>query len=86
MMLSNVSNTSNAKRGMKMSQVSTVSAGRIINRNAQTIRRHVNSGILKAEREFPSNDIWIEIDELRRFAKEFNYRFNEELASQLARN
>lgn len=68
-----------------MSQVSTVSAGRIINRSDQTIRRYVKSGDLKAEREGPSKDIWIEIDELRRFAKEFNFRFNEELAAQLAR-
>lgn len=69
-----------------MPQVSTVSAGRIINRSDQTIRRHVHAGALKAEREGPSKDIWIDLDELRRFAEEFNYRFNEELAGQLARS
>jgi len=28
--------------------------------------------------------VWIEVEELRRFAKEFDYRFNEELVSKLA--
>ena len=65
-----------------MPTVSSVTAGRIIRKTSQTIRRFVNLGQLPAWREGPRGTIWIDTDDLRRFAVEYRYRFDEELAAR----
>jgi hypothetical protein len=69
-----------------MSEVSGLSASRIIGVSDQTIRRHVLANRLKARQEGLSATRWIDLDDLREFARRYNYRFNEELAQELARN
>lgn len=69
-----------------MSEVSGVSAGRIVGVSHQTIRRHIVADRLRARREGMSKTWWIDMEELRKFAQTYNYRFNEELAQELARN
>ena len=69
-----------------MPEVSGTSAGRIIGVSDQTIRRHILADRLIARREGLDRTWWIDTNELRKFAQEYNYRFNEELAQQLARN
>lgn len=68
-----------------MPEVSSVNAGRIIYKSGQTIRRHVDSGQLVARREGPRGTIWIDIEELRKFAIKYSYRFNEELVNQITK-
>lgn len=67
-----------------MPEVSSTEAGQIINRSDETIRRHVYGGRLPARREGPRGTIWIEIDDLRKFAAQYQYRFNEDVAEQFS--
>jgi hypothetical protein len=69
-----------------MSEVSGLSAGRIIGVTHTTIRRHILADRLKARRQGLDKTWWIDVDELRKFAQQYNYRFNEQLAQELARN
>lgn len=69
-----------------MPEVSGTSAGRIIGVSDQTIRRHILADRLNARREGLDKTWWIDTEDLRKFAQEYNYRFNEDLAQELARN
>jgi hypothetical protein len=73
-------------KGPIMPEVSSRAAARIIGISDQTVRRHIHAGRLQARREGLGWAYWIELDELRRFTEKYNYRFNEELARELARN
>lgn len=66
-----------------MPEVSSIEAGKIIGRHADSIRRYVRSGQLPARLEGPRGYIWVEIDDLRQFAAEYRFRFDEALARQL---
>lgn len=68
-----------------MPEVSSNDAGRIIGVNSETIRRYVDRGILPARRVGLRGALRIEIEDLRKVAREYQYRFDEELAQQLAR-
>lgn len=68
-----------------MPEVSTIDASRIVNTSDTTIRRHVDDGRLVARREGLRGRIRIDIEELRQFATKYQYRFDDELAGQLAR-
>ena len=68
-----------------MAEVSGPQAAEILNTSHPTIFRRVEDGSLPARREGLRRDIWIEVEELRRFAVKFGYRFNEELAQQYAK-
>lgn len=67
-----------------MPEVSGSHAADIIGVDRSTIRRYVDRGLLKARRAGVRNIVRIEIEDLREFAKEQEFRFNEELAKQLA--
>ena len=67
-----------------MPEVSSDNAGLIIGVTRETIRVHVDGGRLKARREGMRRLIRIEVEELRSFAKKYQYRFDEDLAKQLA--
>lgn len=68
-----------------MPEVSRLNAALIIKTSRETIRRAVNNGELPARREGKMLTMWIEVGELKRWAESYNYRFNEELAKQLAK-
>lgn len=68
-----------------MPEVSSVNAARIINTSDVTIRRYVYGGLLPARRQGLRKIMHIEVDELRKFAQEHQYRFDEKLAAELAK-
>jgi hypothetical protein len=68
-----------------MSEVSAPQAAEILNTSHVTIFRRVEDGMLPARREGVKQRIWIDVSDLRRFAVEQGYRFNEELAASYAR-
>lgn len=68
-----------------MPEVSSREAGDIIGVNSETIRRYVDRGILPARRVGLRGNLRIEIGDLRKVATDYEYRFNEELATQLAK-
>lgn len=67
-----------------MPEVSAREAAQIINVGHMTIRRYVKAGRLPARNEGIRGIIKIEVDDLRQFAERYQYRFNEDLATQLA--
>ena len=68
-----------------MAEVSAPQAAEIISTSHPTIFRRVDDGSLPARREGIKREIWIDVDELRRFAKEYGYRFDEKLAQHYAK-
>lgn len=66
-----------------MPEVSGPTAAKIIGVDESTVRRYVYRGLLKARRAGLRKNIWVEIEDLREFATEQQFRFNEELAKQL---
>jgi excisionase family DNA binding protein len=68
-----------------MAEVSAPQAAEILNTSHPTIFRRVEDGSLPARREGVKREIWIDVEELRRFAKKWEYRFNEELATLYAK-
>jgi hypothetical protein len=66
-----------------MPEVSSADAGRIIETSSETIRRHIGNGLLPARRFGMRGIVRVELDDLRKFAEQYQYRFNERLASQL---
>lgn len=79
------SRTSRKKGGKIMPEVSRIDAARIIGTSRETIRRFVNDGTLPARREGRTKAMWIDVGALRKLAIEYQYRFNDELANQLAK-
>lgn len=67
-----------------MPEVSAREAAQIINVSHTNIHRHVKAKRLPARSEGIRGIVKIEVDDLREFAKRYQYRFNEELATQLA--
>lgn len=67
-----------------MPEVSSTAAAKIIGSNHVTVREHVENGRLPGRRVGLRGVVRIEIDDLREFAKKYQYRFNEELAATLA--
>jgi hypothetical protein len=67
-----------------MPEVSAPHAAEILSTSHPTIFRRVDDGTLPARREGMKREIWIEVDDLRRFAAQNGYRFNEQLADQYA--
>lgn len=66
-----------------MSDVSGPDAAKIIGVDQSTIRRYIYRGLLKARRAGLRKIIRIDIDDLRNFAENHEYRFDEEAAIQL---
>lgn len=67
-----------------MAEVTSQQAAEILSASNPTIWRYVEEGTLPARREGMRRKIWIDVDTLRSFAKEFGYRFNEQMAQQYA--
>ena len=68
-----------------MPEVSSHDAGMIIGVNSETIRRYVDRGILPARRVGLRGKLRIDIEELRKVAVTYQYRFDDKLAAQLAK-
>jgi excisionase family DNA binding protein len=67
-----------------MARVTSPQAAEILSTTQPTINRWVNEGLLPAERRTLRRLILIDIDDLRRFAQNNGYSFDERLASQYA--
>lgn len=65
-----------------MAEVTSTQAAAIINISHMTIHRRVDDGLLKGRRQGLDRQIRVDIDDLRQFATEYGYHFNEELARQ----
>lgn len=65
-------------------EVSAKNAAGIIGTSSKNIWEKVHDGKLKARRQGERRLIFIEVEELRRFAQEYGYRFNEQLARELS--
>jgi hypothetical protein len=67
-----------------MPEVTAPQAAEIIGKHLITIHRKVDEGFLPARQEGTGERkfIYVQIDDLRRFAAEYGYRFNEDIAAQ----
>lgn len=65
-----------------MAEVTAQQAAEILSTSHMTIHRRVDDGTLPARREGMARIVKIEVDDLRRFAKEYGYRFDEAMASR----
>jgi predicted DNA-binding transcriptional regulator AlpA len=67
-----------------MPEVNGPQAAEIIGKSIMTIHRKVNDGTLPARQEGTGKRkfIYIEIDDLRRFAEKYGYRFDEAIAAK----
>ncbi len=68
-----------------MPELSSTDAGRVISVSRQTIVSYVDSGVLPARRMGLRKVIRIDVEELRRTAEKYGYRFDTTLATQLAK-
>jgi len=73
------------KEAQPMPELSTVEAGRVVSMDRETLRRWCVQGLLPARRFGLRGQFRIEVDNLRSFAQKYNYSFDEELATQLAK-
>ena len=67
-----------------MARVTAPQAADILSTTRVTVFRWVDEGLLSADRVTRRNIIMIDVDDLKRFAKDNGYTFNEDLATQLA--
>lgn len=67
-----------------MAEVTASQAAEILSTSHMTIHRRVDDGSLQARRQGLARIVKIDVEELRRFAKENGYRFDETLARDYA--
>ncbi len=68
-----------------MTAVTASQAAAILSTSHMTIHRRVDDGLLPARREGVARIVKIEIEDLRKFAKDYGYSFNENIAAQYAK-
>lgn len=70
-----------------MPEVTAPEAAEIIGKSIHTVHRRIDEGTLPARKEGTGERkrVYIEIDELRRFAGTYGYRFDEAKAQQLGK-
>ncbi len=68
-----------------MPEVTSVEAGEIIGVSGETIRQYVDRGLLKARRQGMKRKIYIDVADLAAFAREYDFRFDQARAEQIAR-
>ena len=69
-----------------MADVTSTQAAEIIGTSHMTIHRRVDDGKLPGRRQGLDRQIRVDLDDLRRFAEQFGYRFDEELAQKYSSN
>ena len=72
---------SEIEEDVAMAEVSSTQAAAIIGASHVTIGRRVKDGSLKGRRQGMNKKIWVNLDDLRQFAAEYGYLFNEEIAA-----
>lgn len=65
-----------------MAEVTTAKAAEILSANQRTIQRRVDDGKLPARKQGLRGIAYISLDDLRAFAQQYGYRYNEELAEE----
>lgn len=69
-----------------MAEVNAVQAAKILGKSLPTIHRKVDGGELPARQEGTNRKfIFIDVNDLRRFARTYGYRFDEALAERYAK-
>lgn len=66
-----------------MTEVTATQAAEILSISHMTIHRRVDDGTLPARREGMARIIRIDLDDLRLFASQYGYRFDEAIAAKL---
>ncbi len=72
-------------KGNRMPEVTSTQAAAIIGTSYGTIHRRVDDGLLRGRRQGLNRQIWVEIDDLRQFAQQHGYKFDEDLAQEFTR-
>ena len=68
-----------------MPEVTAPQAAEILSTSHPTIFRRVDDGSLPARREGVKREIFITVEDLRQFATQYGYRFNEQMAAEYAK-
>lgn len=68
-----------------MATVTASQAAEILSTSHMTIHRRVDDGLLPARREGLARIIKVDLDDLKRFAQEYGYSYNEEVAAQFTK-
>ncbi len=68
-----------------MPEVTLTQAAEIVSKDRATVFRWVENGLLPARREGIRRDIFIEVDDLEKFANDNAYRYDTALARQHAK-
>ena len=63
-------------------EVTASQAAEILSISHVTIHRRVDDGTLQARRQGLNRMVKIDIDDLRKFAKQYGYRFDEKIAAK----
>lgn len=66
-----------------MPEVTSIEAGQIIGVSGESIRNYVDRDLLPAQRRGVRRKIFIELEDLKRFATEYNFRFDQDIAEQI---
>ena len=66
-----------------MPEVTATNAAEILSADRRTLYRRIEDGTLPARRQGIKRIAYIELDDLRAFAKKYGYRFSEEKAAAL---
>lgn len=69
-----------------MRGLSAIQAGKIIGVTHATIHNYVKRGVLLARRVGVRRIIRIDVEDLRKFAEQYQFDFDEQLARELTRN
>jgi len=70
-----------------MAEVTAPQAAEIIDISLMTVHRKVDDGTLSARQQGTKDRkfVYVDVDDLRQFAKTYGYRFNERLAQEYAK-
>lgn len=70
-----------------MAEVTGPQAAKILGTTVQTVHRKVSAGLLPARKQGTGERryLYIDVDDLKRFAKTYGYRYREDLAQELAK-
>ena len=66
-----------------MAEVTTAKAAEILSTTQRTIQRRVDDGTLPARRQGIQQAAYIDLEDLRAFATQYGYRFDDEAAKQI---
>ena len=68
-----------------MPEVTAAQAAEIVGISDDSIRNYVDRDLLPARRQGIQRKIFIELDDLKVFASQYDFRFNEDAAEQITR-